>query len=292
MTDINDGLTAEEIAALQEDDGGDATTTDETTTDEGVNADTTNEDPSSADDGTAAAADDGAAAAAEPEPTAAAEPAAEPSAEASAPAQQAPILVVEAPADADAKLAKITEDKAALLTQFDDGDITTKEYQAQLDALNKQEREIERAVDRATLAAEMEQQRQRNEWERDVNAFLAANTQYKDNPRLYRALDQEVRDVANSEEAKSMTGAQIIAKAHANLAEAFGFQAPAAAKAAPKQAIPKPGVVPSLHNVPSAQVEDTSGGKFAALSRLDGVALEEALAKMSQAERDQYLASA
>lgn len=278
--EIDDGLTDEERAALEEDlDEGDE---DETSIDDGADSDADAGDDADAGETVAAAADDTVQAAAD-----AAEPAA---------ATSAPILVVDAPADADAKLKDIATAKDALIAQFDDGDITAKEYQQQLDALAKQEREIERAVERSALAAEMEQQRLKNEWAATVNAFIEINDVYNPttNPRMYRALDQEVRDVAGSPEAKTMTGAQILAKAHENLAQAFGFEAKKEAPAGKVRRVPKPGLPPSLDKVPAAEMLDVTSGKYGALDRLastNPLAYEEALMKMSDRERDEYLAS-
>lgn len=278
--EIDDGLTDEERAALEEDiDEGDE---DETSIDDGADSDADAGDDADAGETVAAAADDTVQAAAD-----AAEPAAAPS---------APILVVDAPTDADAKLKDIATAKDALISQFDDGDITAKEYQQQLDALAKQEREIERAVERSALAAEMEQQRLKNEWAATVNAFIEINDVYNPttNPRMYRALDQEVRDVAGSPEAKTMTGAQILAKAHENLAQAFGFEAKKEAPAGKVRRVPKPDLPPSLDKVPAAETLDVTSGKYGALDRLastNPLAYEEALMKMSDRERDEYLAS-
>ena len=278
--EIDDGLTDEERAALEEDiDEGDE---DETSIDDGADSDADAGDDADAGETVAAAADDTVQAAAD-----AAEPAA---------ATSSPILVVDAPADADAKLKDIATAKDALISQFDDGDITAKEYQQQLDALAKQEREIERAVERSALAAEMEQQRLKNEWAATVNAFIEINDVYNPttNPRMYRALDQEVRDVAGSPEAKTMTGAQILAKAHENLAQAFGFEAKKEAPAGKVRRVPKPGLPPSLDKVPAAEMLDVTSGKYGALDRLastNPLAYEEALMKMSDRERDEYLAS-
>lgn len=278
--EIDDGLTDEERAALEEDiDEGDE---DETSIDDGADSDADAGDDADAGETVAAAADDTVQAAAD-----AAEPAA---------ATSAPILVVDAPADADAKLKDIATAKDALISQFDDGDITAKEYQQQLDALAKQEREIERAVERSALAAEMEQQRLKNEWAATVNAFIEINDVYNPttNPRMYRALDQEVRDVAGSPEAKTMTGAQILAKAHENLAQAFGFEAKKEAPAGKVRRVPKPDLPPSLDKVPAAETLDVTSGKYGALDRLastNPLAYEEALMKMSDRERDEYLAS-
>lgn len=275
-TEIDDGLTDEERAALQDDDDGGASTND----------DSNNADAGTAGDGNDQSGNDDAGG---EQPTEAPAPSRDDGAD---PVEnKAPILVAEAPADAETKLTDIAAQKDALITQFDDGEITAKEYQQKLDALAKQEREVELAIHKAQLAAEMEQQRLKNEWTTTVTNFIDSNPIYKDNSRLYRALDQEVRDVANSETGKTMTGAQILAQAHKNLAEAFGFAQPATKT--PAKA-PKAELPPSLHGVPAADANDVQGGKYAALDRLattNPLGYEEALMKLSDSERDAYLAS-
>lgn len=273
MTDkeIDDGLTDEERAALAE---GDEDTGEETNV-EGEADEPTGEqaDEAGRDDGEAA--DEGEKDEGEAEDT--------------KETASAPVLVVESPSDADEQLKAISTQKDELNTKYEDGDITAKEYQQQLDDLFKQERAIERAVDRAELAAEMEKQRLVNEWTFTVNAFIDANPVYRENPRLYRALDQEVKDIANSEEGKALSGAKILAKAHENLSEAFNI-----AKPGKKTPIPKGELPPSLHGVPAADANDVSGGKWAGLDRLantNPIAYEEALMKMPDSERDAYLAS-
>ena len=65
----------------------------------------------------------------------------------------------------------------------------------------------------------------------------------------------------------------------------------AKAEAKPKREIPQ---VPSLANVPAADVDQPGDDKFAMLDRLadkDPVAYERALDKLSEAEREEYLAS-
>ena len=274
---IDDGLTDEERLALAEEDGADDTT-DELDTETN---DETNDDDAGKDD---AGADEQ-----KPDDTTTEEEDDEPVNN----LPGAPLLVAEAPEDAAAQLESISSKKEELITQFDDGDITAKEYQQQLDALAKQEREIERALDKAEIAAEMEKQRKYNEWVSTVNGFLDTNKVYKDNPRLYRALDQEVKDVAATPEAANWDGNQILKKAHENLSEAFGL-----GKAAPaadgKPGKTKPNLPPNLAKVPAADTNDMGAGKYAALERLaaeNPIAYEEHLAKMPDAERDAYLAS-
>lgn len=246
------------------------------------------------DDGSAAAAaaDDATAAAAKPATEDQSAAAAEPAPAQSAAPQPAPVFVAEAVKDAEVQLATIATQKEALGTKFDDGDITAKEYQAQIDALNKQERQIERAQDRAQLAAEMDEQAKKNAWFAQAQTFATANG-YTDQRRL-NILDAEVRAVATAE--PTLDGAQVLAKAHQNLVDAGlaqGKTAPAPAPA--KAAAPKPEIPPSTHKLPASEVDNAGGGEWAELDRLmttNPLAYEAKLASMSDAQRDRYLQSA
>ncbi len=275
--EIDDGLTEQERAALADD---------EDTGAEGTDIEAADDDA----EGEKAAAESADAAKTAAEEAAAIENNKE---VAEAPVQQQPILIAQPPEDAAAKLAEIDTKKEALLTQFDDGEITAKEYQKQLDSLAREERALERAQDRAELAAQMEQQRLQNEWTATCNAFVENHAIYKDNPRLYKALDQEVRDLAAKPETASWSGQKFLEEAHKSLKEAFKF-----AEAEPTKAKKPPidrELPPNLAKVPSADVEDTNGGRFAVLDRMassDPLGYEETLSRMSDAERNAYLASA
>jgi hypothetical protein len=307
-----DGLTAEERAILAEPDDESQTATQgeledkaaaeaatSTTETEKPNADDTEKDKGGEPAGAAAAADPGAAAAAEHQPNQPAAAAqAEPGQPASA-AQGAPLLVAQAPADADAKLADIKTKKDEVLSRFDDGDITAKEMQAELDALGKQEREIERAIDKANIAAELEQQRRKNQWDADCASFLDAHkADYhgEANAERFTHLNETVIALANMPRNANLTGQQLLVRAHmmvkAELGEAVVL--PAAAKTK-QQEIPKPALPPNLAGVPSASTNDPGEGKWASLDRIrdsgDGVAYEKALSALSEADRDAYLAS-
>ena len=209
----------------------------------------------------------------------------------------APILVVNAPEDADGKLKDIATKKEELLAKFDDGDITTKEYQAELDALNKQEREVEWGIEKAKLASEMEAQRQANDWKATVDNFIRENPRYSPEkaPSMYQLLDIEVRRVAGTDEFKNRSdpgaGREILAKAHENIAKDLGFDAKPNKQ---KPAASKPNLPPNLASVPAADQNDTQGGKYAVLDRMastDPIAYEEALMKLPEGERNAYLAS-
>lgn len=282
--EIDDGLTEEERAALVDEEGGTDTPTD-----------TDTKDADAAAEAAATAAAEAEAAKATTEAAAAAAPAdTDTDTTTEAPTQSAPLLIAQPLEDATAKLAEIDSKKEALLTQFDDGDITAKEYQKQLDALAKEERAVEMAQFEAGIAAKLEQQRLQNDWNATCNAFVETHAIYKDNPRLYKALDAEVRELAAKPETAQWSGQKFLDEAHKNLKAAFGFTEDAKAGDTQTQQRQQRELPPNLAKVPAANVEDTNGGRFAVLDRMantDPEGYEETLAKMSQAERDAYLAA-
>ena len=302
--EIDDGLTDEERAALQDEEGGPNA---DDNSKGGENGEGGNGEDGQADGGEAGANGDGQAGdgnddGASGDGAAAGDSAAngkddQPNAETT---QGAPILVAAAPEGADAKLAEIASSKKDLLTKFDDGDITTAEYQSQLDALNKQEREIEWGVEKAKLAGEIDAQRQANEWKATVDSFIRENPRYNaaENPTMYQMLDLEVRRVAGTDEFKNRSdaaaGREILAKANENLAKSLGFEAKPQAKQQQQPPAKNTELPPNLANIPAADQNDTSGGKYAVLDRLstsDPLGYEEALMKLPEAERNAYLAS-
>jgi hypothetical protein len=318
------GLTDEERAALQEDDGsGDTTTLDESLrANEGANSGTTDENNDDdankgGDDGKGGANADDAASKGKTDDAAAAAAAAaaddagkgNDDAEADTGAKPiVPLLVAEAPADADAKLKEIGDKKAQLVEQFDNGDITAKEYQTQLDALGKQERDLERAIDKAKIAAEIKQQQEMGAWLGEVKDFTSKeHPEYSKSRVRWTALDTFVKEIASNPENAGLTGKQILARAHEMVVADLGEAAPAArtdtggkdgGKKDEKDGKPLKGSKidppPTLAKVPAAENQDVEGGRWAALDRLletDPLAHEDKLAKMSDADRDAYLAS-
>lgn len=283
----DDGLTPEERAALGDDDGAATdTNTDDAEAQAAKDADAAAK--ATEDAAEDAKATDAAAAATE---AAAAEPAA-----ADATQQSAPILVAQPTADAQAKLTEIEAQKEALLTQFDEGDITGKDYQKQLNELSKQERKIEFEIHEANLAAKLEHQRMQNDWDATCNAFVAANPVYKEMPWAYKELDAKIRELANHElhpETANWSGQKFLDEAHKVLKAQYKFPEAAADKGNDSQRQQRE-LPPNLAKVPAANLEDTNGGRFAVLDRLansDPIAYEEALNKLPAAERDAYLAA-
>lgn len=239
------------------------------------------------------------AAAAEPDP--AAQPAAEqPQEPVAVQPQSAPILIANAPEDAEAKLAEIATKKEALADQYEAGEITLKDMQKQVDALSEQALDIKMQVREAELAQKLEQQRLNNEWQAECNAFTRDHPEYKTGGPQYdeartALLDASLRSIAMIPGQK-YTNAEALVKAHAMVKGAYGetvaAQAPQPAAKPKLVSVPKPEAPPNIANLPAASMNDTNGGEFAALDRLaksDLDAYEEAMANLTDAQRARYL---
>lgn len=242
--------------------------------------------------GATPAADD-----ADPAPTESPQP--EPTAAPSAAPQQAPILVAQVPADAEARLNKIAEDKRALIKQYEDGDITLSELETQREKLEDQRIDLKNQISRAEIAHDLEMQRRKNQWDSDCDGFMAAHPEYhgEANAEAFGHLNETVKALANMPRNATLSGQQILEKAHKITQMERGTPVaatPTAAPAKPKQPIPKPALPPNLGAMPAASGNDPGEGRWSNLDRLqtsDPAAYEKALEKLSESDREAYLAA-
>lgn len=325
----NAGLTDEEVAALAEMDAQIAGAADDdplfnvddvlkvklTAEDAGLLTDKTAQEAADAEAKAAlekeaadkAAADAVAAAATpkNPEEEAAAAAAAQAAAEEQQPAPEQklsqPLLVVQVPEGTNERLTAIAEEKKAIAAKFDDGDLTASEMNASLDGLNREERKLEKIIDRAEMAHEMENQRITNERTTEINTFLTSvNIPFDAKNLRYQALNQAVIQVASDPANVNLGVTDIMQKAH-ELCVEEGVLPPkkaGAEKLDPKTPVvpaPKPpkelNAPPTLGGLPASSVQTTEENRFAHLNRMGPDAREAAFAKMSPADQDAYLAA-
>lgn len=211
------------------------------------------------------------------------------------PAPRRRIETVKAPDDADARLAEIAKRRDELAEQFDNGDITAKEFQAEIAKLDDERLEIKMALNRAEMVEELRKDTWLNQ---TVPAWLSRHAVYGENETLHGMLDLEVRklQVKAMEDGGDPFDPAILDRAHKSLTAAIHVLtgAPLAKpneKPAAKPAAKRPPAPPTLAAIPSADITDTDG-EFAALDRLassDPIAFEDAMAKLSEAQRERYL---
>ena len=209
-------------------------------------------------------------------------------------AQPKPLFNADLPADIEAQRTALDEKEAAIDQQYDEGDILFTEHKQALRDINKQRNALDRAELKAELAAEAYQTQIDNSWQASQEAFFSAHPEFKiDNEAKWAAFDQLVKNETKSVLDKGgVVGVPELERAYTKYKQAFNIEA-ASPKQAKAPASKNEGVVPpNLGKLPAATANDTDDGKFAHLDRLEGVAFEDALAKLSDAQRDEYLRSA
>lgn len=177
----------------------------------------------------------------------------------------------------------------ALDAAFEQGDIDLKSYNAQRDALV-------RAQLKAEIAKEQQAQVEAQLWEREVSDFKDDHPEYKTSKVRHAALDAVVKDLAADEANVNKTGRWFLREAHRIVQEEFGARAETRVpektpeRTPQKQRTPDLSVVPkSLSHLPAADIPETGAvDEFAHLDRMTGIELENAVARLSPAERERY----
>lgn len=278
-------LTEDERAGLEEDVTDDDVLEGETDDDENEDAGEEQDDDTSeeeeGDDETPPAKDDDKPAEEEPEEE---------------PDVRQPLIKAEVPADVEAKLAAIDTKEDEIAQKFDDGDLTSAEYRAEVRKLEKERSDIDWQVKKAELSNEAAQQQAVNAWYDSVKDFLGKHPEIKGSKLKYEAFDAVVRQVTADEANHKLSDAKQLDMAYKIWAEELGITVAEAKDTKPGK---KARVVPpTLAKVPASDIETTDDGQYANLNRLfnsskptDVMRAEEMLASMSEAEQNKFLAS-
>ncbi|SFV31304.1 hypothetical protein SAMN05216456_1298 [Devosia crocina] len=204
------------------------------------------------------------------------------------------------PEDFEARLEAIKSGEDDLEKRFDDGELSSAEYRKGLRELNDQRSELERMQLKHELSADSRKHdfeiRKSTWFENTVPDWLAKHPQYEAGSAGYDALNAEVMKLQGGNAADPFA-ASILDQAHAkvqrDMRKALGLPAEENKPSTPQPPTePKREIPPALGGLPSAapaDLQDTS--KFAVISRMTGEAKENAMAQLSDTERNQYLAS-
>lgn len=208
------------------------------------------------------------------------------------PIKPTPLFKAELPADIEAKRTALDSQEDDLVKKFDEGDITFAEYNKELRSLNRERADLDRAELKAELAQEAQQSQVEHTWQTTANTFVAEHPLISKNETTWSSFDAIVRRVtAETMQKGEQPSRRDLEKAYKQWTEDLGIADAGIQKSQPKQK--KQNVVPpNLGKVPAATANDTDDGKFAHLDRLaesDPLAFEAALAKMSDAQRDEYM---
>ena len=233
--------------------------------------------------------------------------AAEPGAETAGPGEFQPVYVappVEGYADLMAGLA---QQQAALAKGYEDGDYDLAEYQAKLRQLTEQEWLLRERQLKANLAQEQRAQQMTQRWQWEQERFFSqpVNKAYREDPVIGQAFAAAVQMVAADAKNDARPMSWFLEEADRITRQRFrlpgdstaGGQNQAGAASASKgrngrgrnAGQDQARVPPTLGGLPAASIPDVGGDEFSRLDRLEGMELEMALSRLSQAEADRYL---
>jgi hypothetical protein len=200
------------------------------------------------------------------------------------------VLKGELPADYDDKVKANAEARKELRRKYNDGDISFDEYEEQAEELAEQRQELRDLKFKAELATESQRQAIVNNWIAVINPFTAAHPELSEDDVARNAFDHYCQqETGKTLQAGGQPGQAEIDRAYAAWCKRFNFT-PAGGQRQQEQqqeAQKNRKVPPALGGLPSSATNEVQDGKLAAISRLTGVAYEEALAKLTPAELEQ-----
>lgn len=248
---------------------------------------------------------------AEPEPDAAADAADEPG---DAPAPAAPEAAADKPAnryeaqlpsDYDAQLKTLKERDAELRQKYKDGEIDIDERDEGLSGLTEEREALLVARTKAEISQEMSAQSAQQQWQNTVNRAMAdfakpenGGIDYRKDEAKAADLDQFVKVLANRAENNDKPMEWFLSEAHKRVQALHGVKVlePDAKRksmddAMAKRKPPVESVPKNLSQVPGGDGPGDVASEFADIDALEGQALEDALARMTPAQRSRYLAA-
>ena len=198
-------------------------------------------------------------------------------------------------AEFDAKLAELD----ALGEQYDNGDILDGAYntakvriERELKRIEAREAELVTKEDAIAERETSQQEQFQNDFAAAVGDFMARpeNAAFVEGSPEFAALDQQLGVIAQSMPPGTpfdvlLNKARTAVSSYMDLPEAEKQDKPA-----DKNVKPEPEHMPSISNMPAVVANSNEGNKFAHLDKLGGPELERAIADMSEAQQAEYLA--
>jgi hypothetical protein len=231
----------------------------------------------------------------EPEEEPAQEPEEEPKEEPD-PVEKAPRYEAKLPSDYDDQIKGLKDRDAELRQKFKDGDIDIDERDSGLAEIAEQREQLLVARAKAEISQEMNQQTAAQQWQNTVNRFMSQAAKEeggidyrKDNDKA-SDLDQFVKFLAQKEENADKPMEWFLSEAHKRVQALHGI-APMAKRETIEEAKAKrkpPEAPKTLAQVPGSDGPGDVGEEFADVTALDGWDLEQAIARMTPAQREKF----
>lgn len=241
-----------------------------------------------------------------------------------------PVLALKDTAGLEDKVSGFDDQIEALQQQYDDGELTNADFKARLKELTADQARATVELERTRDANQRAQQDYADAWYGKVQAYTAARPELMDQRPIagepngasaYQVFDQALRHI-NSEAGAAQFGhltmaqrieaASILANEYVKtvagkelLAPKVEVKAEAEPKPEPKaeatpasekakepgpRTDPRPEPVKTLGGVIAASDNEVEDSRFAAIDAMDPIAAEAAIARLTPAEREKYLA--
>jgi len=220
------------------------------------------------------------------------------------------------PADYDDQVAKLKTDADALKTSLKEGKLDADAYAEALDAIVVRRTELADLKTKADISAEMNQQATKRDWEQAGHRLAKRvltedGFDYRTDDDKRNRLNVVMKALANSDDPRidKMSMDELLAESHKIAKATYGWSKPAAAPA-PAAAAPaaapaapaKPSAAPtppsrkppvdavpaSLAMVPGGDGPGAVAGEFAEIDSLTGQEYEDAIERLSPAQRARF----
>ena len=222
------------------------------------------------------------------------------------PAQQAQdddlIALTERQSELDERIGELESELENLASQFDEGEIGQGKYDAEKSRIDRELQRLDQQSESITSQIAQANSRTAQAQQAQADAFAAASSKFLDRPEneVFRqpgifqdSFNSMMRKVA-AELPATATYDELMDRTRDELAKVMrlpgGSEQEQSKSTSGKQGKrPDPSRIPPDIGGMSAVVQNTPSHRFSHLDALDGVALEDALAEMSETERAAYL---
>lgn len=209
----------------------------------------------------------------------------------------------EVPADLEEQITAVAADKKALAQQFRDGDIDLDEFNTKSEELDSRRDELNRIKFKAEVFEDMNAQSGQQAWENTVNSFVsnvakAEGIDYRKDADKAGDLDIFVKRLAENKANEGKPMNWFLQEAHRRVKALHGIQDKPAAQETPEDKLkaaresrkpPIEAAPKTLAQVPGGDGPGDVTGEFSDVEGLEGLELEDAIARMTPAQRERFL---
>jgi len=206
-----------------------------------------------------------------------------------------PKLNTSKPEDVDAQITSIDEQIKVLGVDLADEELELNEYHDKLAALNNQRSDLNILKKQAEFAEQSNADIAEQRWTWEQDQFFKTNNHYKDSSAKYAAFGQIVSDVLSNDEFANKDGLSVLSEADKRYKAEFAVpdlkDGDTGEPTKPDKGRKVVDIPKTLGGLPAADTSGVdSGGEFAAIDKLEGMELEEAISRMTPDQAERYAA--